>query len=168
MRTSQRFYVGEEQWQHRSVKVRLLSDLTDAFSDENINQGSNSLSGAGYAPDKSGRAKGEPFKHCALDSRSGHNQRLLQPTVELIKLVPSGALGRDLRAVVANNQIMAYGFGIHVPWQTLLITIPVVKILSTLPISWKGLGARENGYVFFLTPLIVSHEQAIAFGAMWL
>ena len=70
-------------------------------------------------------------------------------------------LGRNLRAVVANNQIMAYRFGIDVPWQTLLITIPVVNILSTLPINWNGLGVRENGYVFFLTRLILSHEQAI-------
>jgi len=79
-------------------------------------------------------------------------------------VVPSGVLGRNLRAVVANNQIMAYRFGIDVPWQTLLITIPVVNILSTLPINWNGLGVRENGYVFFLTRLILSHEQAIAFG----
>jgi hypothetical protein len=84
-------------------------------------------------------------------------------------VVASGALGRDLRAVVASIQVMAYGFGIHVPWQTLLNTIPVVvNILSTLPISWNGLGVRESGYVFFLRPLILSHEQAIAFGAMWL
>ena len=69
---------------------------------------------------------------------------------------------------ISTHQVMAYGFGIHIPWRTLLITIPVVNVLSTLPISWNGLGVRENGYVFFLTPLILSHEQAIAFGAMWL
>jgi glycosyltransferase 2 family protein len=69
---------------------------------------------------------------------------------------------------ISTHQVMAYGFGIHIPWRTLLITIPVVNVFSTLPISWNGLGVRENGYVFFLTPIILSHEQAIAFGAMWL
>jgi hypothetical protein len=49
---------------------------------------------------------------------------------------------------ISTHQIMAYGFGIHIPWQTLLITIPVVNIASTLPISWNGLGVRENGYGF--------------------
>jgi uncharacterized membrane protein YbhN (UPF0104 family) len=63
---------------------------------------------------------------------------------------------------------MASGFGTHIPWHVLLVTIPVVNILSTLPISWNGLGVRENGYVFFLAPLILSREQAVAFGAMWL
>ncbi|MPZ78441.1 MAG: hypothetical protein GEU77_18205 [Deltaproteobacteria bacterium] len=66
------------------------------------------------------------------------------------------------------HQVMAAGFGIQIPWQVLLVTIPVVNILSSLPISWNGLGVRENGYVFFLAPLFLSREQAIAFGAMWL
>jgi uncharacterized membrane protein YbhN (UPF0104 family) len=69
---------------------------------------------------------------------------------------------------ISLHQIMASGFGTHIPWHVLLVTIPVVNILSTLPISWNGLGVRENGYVFFLAPLILSREQAVAFGAMWL
>jgi glycosyltransferase 2 family protein len=68
---------------------------------------------------------------------------------------------------ISMHQIMAFGFGIHIPWRILLITIPVINILCTLPISWNGLGVRENGYAFFLVPLI-SREEAIAFGAMWL
>lgn len=69
---------------------------------------------------------------------------------------------------ISLHQIMAAGFGSHIPWHVLLVTIPVVNILSTLPISWNGLGMRENGYVFFLAPLILSREEAVAFGAMWL
>jgi hypothetical protein len=66
------------------------------------------------------------------------------------------------------HQVMAAGFGIQIPWHVLLVSIPVVNILSSLPISWNGLGVRENGYVFFLASLFLSREQAIAFGAMWL
>ena len=69
---------------------------------------------------------------------------------------------------ISLHQIMAAGFGVHIPWSVLLVTIPMVNILSTLPISWNGLGVRENGYVFFLAPVILSREQAVAFGAMWL
>jgi uncharacterized membrane protein YbhN (UPF0104 family) len=50
----------------------------------------------------------------------------------------------------------------------LLVTIPVINILSSLPISWSGLGVRENGYLFFLAPQFISREHAISFGVMWL
>jgi len=63
---------------------------------------------------------------------------------------------------------MGFGFGIQISWAYLFIIIPFVSILTTLPISWNGLGVRENAYVFFLAPLILTAEQAIAFGAMWL
>jgi uncharacterized membrane protein YbhN (UPF0104 family) len=69
---------------------------------------------------------------------------------------------------ISLHQVMALGFGIHIPWRALLVTIPVVNIVSSLPISWNGLGVRENGYVFFLAPGFLSREQAVAFGAMWL
>jgi uncharacterized membrane protein YbhN (UPF0104 family) len=66
------------------------------------------------------------------------------------------------------HQVMAAGFGIQIPWPVLLVTVPMINILSSLPISWNGLGVRENGYLFFLTPLYLSREHAIAFGVMWL
>ena len=66
------------------------------------------------------------------------------------------------------HQVMAAGFGIQIPWPVLLVTIPVINILSSLPISWNGLGVRENGYLLFLAPQFISREHAIAFGVMWL
>lgn len=66
------------------------------------------------------------------------------------------------------HQVMAAGFGIQIPWAVLLVTIPVINILSSLPISWNGLGVRENGYLFFLAPQFLFREHAIAFGMMWL
>jgi len=66
--------------------------------------------------------------------------------------------------------VMGIGFGISIPWTLLLVTIPFVNIFSSLPISWNGLGVRESGYIFFLTTRagMLSHEQAVAFGAIWL
>lgn len=66
------------------------------------------------------------------------------------------------------HQVMAAGFGIQIPWPVLLVTIPVINILSSLPISWNGLGVRENGYLLFLSPLFISREHALAFGVLWL
>lgn len=63
---------------------------------------------------------------------------------------------------------IASGLGIEVSLPTLLTIVPFVNIVSSLPISWQGLGVRENAYQFFFVPAICSTEQAIAFGALWL
>lgn len=64
--------------------------------------------------------------------------------------------------------LMGYAFGVYLTWQILLTRIPIVNILTTLPISWNGLGVREKGYVYFLSPGFITQEQAVAFGAIWL
>lgn len=64
--------------------------------------------------------------------------------------------------------LMGAAFGVTLSWTTLLTVIPLVNILSSLPISWNGLGVREKSYSFFLTPHILTQEQAVAFGAIWL
>ena len=66
------------------------------------------------------------------------------------------------------HSVMAWGLGAYIPFQHLLVVIPLVNIAGSLPISWNGLGVRENAYVFFLTPALISKEQAVAFGAIWL
>jgi uncharacterized membrane protein YbhN (UPF0104 family) len=71
---------------------------------------------------------------------------------------------------ISLHAIMAAGMGIEIPFTTLLLVIPFVNIVCSLPISWNGLGVREKAYTYFLatTPAIVSYEQAVAFGAIWL
>ena len=64
--------------------------------------------------------------------------------------------------------LIGKAFGVTLSIKTLLTVIPIVNILSTLPISWNGLGVREKSYSYFLTPKIISQEQAVAFGAIWL
>jgi hypothetical protein len=68
------------------------------------------------------------------------------------------------------HSLMANALGVSIPLATLFVVIPLVNIASSLPISWNGLGVRENSYIFFLTapPALVSIEQATAFGAIWL
>lgn len=70
---------------------------------------------------------------------------------------------------ISMHALMAYGVGAYIPWSTLFVVIPFVNIASSLPISWNGLGVREKSYEFFLTPLLIlSPEQALAFGGVWL
>lgn len=71
---------------------------------------------------------------------------------------------------ISLHAVMAAGLGIEIPFTTLLLVIPFVNIVCSLPISWNGLGVREKAYTYFLAtaPAIVSYEQAVAFGAIWL
>ncbi len=66
------------------------------------------------------------------------------------------------------HSVMAKAVGADIPFHLLLVVIPFVNIVSTLPISWNGLGVRENAYKFFLVPALLSPEQAVTFGALWL
>lgn len=64
--------------------------------------------------------------------------------------------------------VIGRGFGVEIPFSYLLVAIPFSNIISTLPLSWMGLGIRENVYVFFFVPAYLSHEQAVISGAIWL
>ena len=68
------------------------------------------------------------------------------------------------------HAVMANAVGATIPLATLFVVIPLVNIASSLPISWNGLGVRENSYIYFLTsaPALVTVEQAAALGALWL
>lgn len=60
------------------------------------------------------------------------------------------------------------GIGLSLSFSLWAVVVPFINILSSLPISWNGVGVREAGYVFFLSAHGVSNEQAIAIGALWL
>lgn len=64
--------------------------------------------------------------------------------------------------------VMGLGVNESVSLALLFTVIPLVAILTSLPISWNGLGVREYAYQAFLTPEPLDLDQAIAFGAMWL
>ncbi|MCB0337498.1 MAG: flippase-like domain-containing protein, partial [Bdellovibrionales bacterium] len=64
--------------------------------------------------------------------------------------------------------IICIGLNAPVPITVLFTTIPFINIFSSLPVSWNGLGVRESGYIFFLTPFYLTQEQVIAMGALWL
>ena len=52
-------------------------------------------------------------------------------------------------------------------WQYLLL-VPIVVILTLVPISFNGLGLREGGLIFVATALglDLSNSQAVALGLM--
>ncbi|MEX0597348.1 MAG: lysylphosphatidylglycerol synthase transmembrane domain-containing protein [Candidatus Paceibacterota bacterium] len=57
--------------------------------------------------------------------------------------------------------------GAEIPFHTLLVVIPFVNIITSLPFSWNGLGVREAAFIFFLSDYIHT-EQAVSLGLVWL
>ena len=106
-----------------------------------------------------------------------HNLKFREKILNALMVFP-----RDWRRVVNISfvsvlfhitQILLHAFiavqlGATIPVSLLFTAIPIVNILSSLPISWNGLGVRENAYIFFLVPSVLSHEQAVAMGVIWL
>ena len=66
---------------------------------------------------------------------------------------------------ISLHWVIAYGFGVEIPFHYLFVTIPFVNILSALPISWNGVGFRESGYIFFLVPQYLTGEQGYCYGS---
>lgn len=66
------------------------------------------------------------------------------------------------------HAVMAAALGLDIPLLLLFSSVPFVNILASLPISWNGLGIRENSYMWLLSSAGLSWEDALAFGAMWL
>jgi uncharacterized membrane protein YbhN (UPF0104 family) len=63
--------------------------------------------------------------------------------------------------------VLAYALNLQVPVWYLMLFIPLVNILSALPLSFAGVGVREGGYVTFLALIGVGKDQALAFGLLW-
>jgi uncharacterized membrane protein YbhN (UPF0104 family) len=65
------------------------------------------------------------------------------------------------------QMLLARALGVVVPFWYLLLCIPLVHILSALPVSFGGIGVRESGYVVFLSLVGIDRDKALAFGLVW-
>jgi uncharacterized protein (TIRG00374 family) len=68
--------------------------------------------------------------------------------------------------VILVNWIMALGLRLDVSLHYFLVFIPVITLISMIPISLNGMGLREYAYVSMFTAVGVSPEGAIALGLL--
>ncbi|MCS6975698.1 MAG: flippase-like domain-containing protein [Gemmatales bacterium] len=64
--------------------------------------------------------------------------------------------------------ILSQALGLDAPWTTLAVVVPLVTLLTMLPISVNGVGVREAFLMLLLAPVGVSEAQAVALGLLWL
>jgi glycosyltransferase 2 family protein len=63
--------------------------------------------------------------------------------------------------------ILGTALGANVPFGYYCILVPMVSLLTLLPVSLNGMGVREGGVLLFLTPLGVAEETALTLSFMW-
>lgn len=62
--------------------------------------------------------------------------------------------------------LLARSMGLVVPWQYLGVVVPLVTLLTLLPISINGIGVRAAATVILLAPVGVSREQALTLSGL--
>jgi glycosyltransferase 2 family protein len=85
------------------------------------------------------------------------------------KLITVSAVSAIFHSLqISLHWVMGYALGLDLSWGLLFTAIPFVNILTSLPISWNGLGVRENAYGYLLSPHALDTDQVLVFGAIWL
>jgi len=80
------------------------------------------------------------------------------------------ALGWSLMIQVANVLTVAWlghSLGLKLPLQAYCVAVPVVALITALPLSINGLGIREGGLAVVLGSFGVSREMGVTLGLMW-
>src|SRR5262249_20815220 len=57
--------------------------------------------------------------------------------------------------------------GLDIPVAYYCILGPMVSLLTLLPITFNGMGVREQGTIVFLAPLMVDRDSATTLALLW-
>jgi hypothetical protein len=113
-----------------------------------------------------------PFLH-RWSSRFDRIHRLLQAVAIYVRH-PKLVLGTGLLSVFvqAANVVIVWVIGNaiglkEVPWHYYWIFVPMVTLLTMLPLSLNGMGIREWSTVLFLAPLNVQPHDAFCLSILW-
>jgi uncharacterized membrane protein YbhN (UPF0104 family) len=70
-------------------------------------------------------------------------------------------------AGVASVCFLGVGLGLEIPVAFYGVMVPMVTLLTLLPISVNGMGVREGGLALFLLPLGIDVSTALALALLW-
>jgi uncharacterized membrane protein YbhN (UPF0104 family) len=99
----------------------------------------------------------------------------IRKAVEALQAMPSwrawlAPLGLSVYIQVASVTLVwlvAQSIGAEVPFTYFWILVPMVSLLTLLPVSVNGMGVREGAMVLLLAPLGVSPGTALTLGFLW-
>ncbi len=62
---------------------------------------------------------------------------------------------------------IGYSLGLRVPFEAYAISVPLVALLTVVPVSLSGLGVREGGMAWMLAGYGVDETYGVAIGLLW-
>lgn len=68
--------------------------------------------------------------------------------------------------VITVTWVMAAGLHISVPYRYFLVFVPVITLISMVPVSLNGMGLREYAFVSLFGAIGVDHEACLALGLL--
>src|SRR5205814_2961897 len=63
--------------------------------------------------------------------------------------------------------LVGLAIGAEIPWTYYWILVPMVSLLTLVPISVGGVGVRENAIPYFLAPLGIGDAVAVPLALLW-
>ena len=99
-------------------------------------------------------------------------RRLTEPAVNYLPrpLLIAGSMVLSL-IIQSGNVALVWLVGqaiqAPIPASYYWIMVPMVTLLTLLPISLNGMGVREGGTILFLAPLGISHATALSLALLW-
>jgi glycosyltransferase 2 family protein len=63
--------------------------------------------------------------------------------------------------------ILSLALNLDVPASYYVVAVPMITLMTVLPISLNGIGVREGGMILFLSPLGVPDAAAVSLAVLW-
>jgi glycosyltransferase 2 family protein len=70
-------------------------------------------------------------------------------------------------ANVAIVWLIGMGLGVPIPFAYCCVLVPMVSLITMLPIGINGIGLREQSMVIFLAPIAVPESLAVSLSLLW-
>ncbi|HUU41941.1 MAG TPA: lysylphosphatidylglycerol synthase transmembrane domain-containing protein [Desulfatiglandales bacterium] len=68
---------------------------------------------------------------------------------------------------ICSVYFLALSLKIQLDFMYCMIIVPLISIISMVPVFISGIGIRESGYVFFLSPLGIEADKALALSILF-
>lgn len=69
--------------------------------------------------------------------------------------------------IIITIYILAKGLLLNLSFLSLFVFVPIITVVSLLPISISGIGLREGAFVILLGMINISPEKAMALSILW-
>lgn len=68
---------------------------------------------------------------------------------------------------IVSVYVLSKGISLDIPFLSLMIFVPIIILISFIPISVSGIGLREGAFVIFLGTIGVSPDLSITLSILW-